>query len=80
MNVKLCDESGDIIEEENIKDLSFKFTDSKLKDTDNIVTRKKYLGNGIHKVSYLILQPGEYNISVLVSEDHVEGSPFFISF
>jgi hypothetical protein len=80
MNVKLCDEEGNVIEEENTKDLSFLFTTADGEVTDNIVIKKKYIGNGVHKISYVLLHPGDYHISVFVSKEHLSGSPFKLSY
>jgi len=79
MNVKLCDEDGNVIDEENTKDLKIKFETTKGEKTDNIAERRKYAGNGIHKISYLVIKPGDYSISVFICDEHVEGSPFTLS-
>ena len=78
MMIKLCDENGEIIQEESNL-LKVKFETDKGEKTKNIAINKKYVGEGIHKITFLVLKSGSYKISVLIENEHITNSPFMLN-
>jgi len=78
MDVIVSDEKGNVIKEAitNPEHLEIKFETVKGEKTKDLTINRKYVGEGIQRINFMVLKPGEFLISIFVGKKHIPGSPF----